>query len=392
MKLQLFFLLTFGNAIALPSSRSAACPSLSLNVTTNIWTEYALHPNPLYRQRVLEAASKIQDPILQQKARKVADVGSFLWLSESTDIVKIPRVFNDVPCNHIVGIVLQGMYSPGNCTLPKFKTVEADTYRKDFVDPLVTIIKSNPTTAFALILEPSALPPAIIHQNLTSCAPFIASYRTNIPYALQALNLHNVILYIDAGHGGNLGWDKNLIQAAKELSLIYTLSNRPSQLRGFATNVANYNSWDLSPGEFDRSAREEWPENHAQNEQKYVRMLGQALAKVGVPNRAVVDTSRSGVQGLRYEWLDWCNVDGAGFGRLPGVIKGSGTGTSSELADAFIWAKGGGVSDGTSDKASEEYEEACGMLDAYKPSPGRGEWNQGYFEMLLREARPEIKV
>ena len=143
----------------------------------------------------------------------------------------------------------------------------------------------------------------------------------------------------------------------------------------------------MSPGEFDQSALEIWPENHAQNEQRYVRLLGAKLAKVGAPNHAVVDTSRNGVQGLRYEWLDWCNVDGAGFGRRPGVVGGA-----NELADAFIWAVGGGISDGTSEEGEEGYDEYCGKPGAYKPSPPRGQWNQAYFEVLLREARPYIQV
>ena len=91
--------------------------------------------------------------------------------------------------------------------------------------------------------------------------------------------------------------------------------------------------------------------------------------------------------GLRHEWTGWCNVNGAGFGTLP-----SAEGTGLELADAFVWAKGGGVSDGTSDPASPNYDVACGGEDAFKPSPEDGEWNQLYFEALLREARPEIKV
>lgn len=31
-----------------------------------------------------------------------------------------------------------------------------------------------------------------------------------LSYALKKLNLPNVAIYIDAGHGGVLGWDSNL--------------------------------------------------------------------------------------------------------------------------------------------------------------------------------------
>ena len=99
-----------------------------------------------------------------------------------------------------------------------------------------------------------------------------------------------------------------------------------------------------------------------------------------------MDTSRNGVQGLRMGWTDWCNLDGAGFGRFPSSSSGS------EFADAFVWAARGGVSDGTSNASSPFFEENCGLPWAFKPSPGKGEWNQAYFEMLLENAHPSIDV
>lgn len=93
---------------------------------------------------------------------------------------------------------------------------------------------------------------------------------------------------------------------------------------------------------------------------------------------------RNGVQGLREEWGHWCNVDGAGFGLRPTADTGS------ELADAFVWVKPGGESDGTSDSSAVRYDSFCGMADAYKPSPEAGTWNQAYFEMLLENAKPSF--
>ena len=39
-------------------------------------------------------------------------------------------------------------------------------------------------------------------------------------------------------------------------------------------------------------------------------LFGAALASAGMPNHAITDTGRNGVQGLREEWGDWCNVSG----------------------------------------------------------------------------------
>ena len=81
---------------------------------------------------------------------------------------------------------------------------------------------------------------------------------------------------------------------------MYKAAGNPSQFRGIATNVAGWNSWDASPGEFADATDAEW--NSCQNEQIFVETFGAALASAGMPNHAIVDTSRNGVQGLREEW------------------------------------------------------------------------------------------
>ena len=110
--------------------------------------------------------------------------------------------------------------------------------------------------------------------------------------------------------------------------------------------------------------------------------FGASLKTAGMPNHAIVDTGRNAVSGLRLEWGDWCNVKGAGFGVRPTSETGL------ELADAFVWVKPGGESDGTSDTSANRYDSFCGKADAYNPSPEAGQWNQAYFEDLLKNAKP----
>lgn len=85
--------------------------------------------------------------------------------------------------------------------------------------------------------------------------------------------------------------------------------------------------------------------------------MGAALAANGMPNHAIVDTSRNGVTGLRLLQGDWCNVKGAGFGALPTSFTGD------DLADAFVWVKLGGESDGVSDPTADRYSSVCGGAD-----------------------------
>lgn len=80
---------------------------------------------------------------------------------------------------------------------------------------------------------------------------------------------------------------------------------------------------------------------------------------------------RNGVQPTSQNaWGDWCNVKGTGFGVRPT------TDTGDALADAFVWVKPGGESDGTSDSSATRYDAHCGYSDALQPAPEAGTWFQ----------------
>jgi len=172
----------------------------------------------------------------------------------------------------------------------------------------------------------------------------------------------------------------NAEPGAKMLADVYKKAGSPKQVRGVATNVAGWNSWDLSPGEFSKATDAQW--NKCQNEKLYVKAFSPELKSAGMPSQAIVDTGRNGVTGLRKEWGNWCNVNGAGFGVRPTDSTGD------SLVDAFVWVKPGGESDGTSDESAVRYDSFCGKEDAFKPAPEAGTWNQAYFEMLVKNAKP----
>ena len=70
------------------------------------------------------------------------------------------------------------------------------------------------------------------------------------------------------------------------------------------------------------------------------------------------------MQDIRQQWGDWCNIKNAGFGTRPT------TNTGSPLVDAFIWAKAGGESDGTSNSTSPRFTSVCALVSVYA-RPGR---------------------
>lgn len=250
---------------------------------------------------------------------------------------------------------------------------------------IAEIIRSSSNTAFAVIIEPRAFPG---YFNDTDVGDDLAkSYRENVPYTLKVLNLPNVVTYIDVGNSNSMDWDRQRDVAAKEIVDIFETAGSPSQFRGFATNVANHNAWDLLPGEFVPADDSRYI--RPQNEQQFVRILSDALQKNGLPSRAthgIMDTSRNGVSGLRWSWDDWCNVDGAGLG------PGSTSQTGDEGLDAFVWVAHPGESDGSSDPSGPGYNAFCGRDDALKPSPAPGQWYQVYFEMLVQNADPPLSV
>ncbi|KAI5927413.1 1, 4-beta cellobiohydrolase [Camillea tinctor] len=369
---------------ASPRQASGACASaVTLDASTNVFQNYKLHPNSFYRDEVNKAVEAITDASLKESAAKVADVGSFLWLDTIENIGKFDPAVADLPCENILGLViydLPGRDCAAKASNGELKVGELDRYKTEYIDPIVEKLKANPNSAFALLIEPDSLPNLVTNADLTTCQESKTGYEEGVAYALKSLDLPNVVMYIDAGHGGWLGWDDNLKPGAEELAKVYKNAGSPKQVRGFATNIAGWNAWDESPGEFSDASDAKY--NSCQNEKIYVQKFGDALKTAGHPNHAIVDTGRNAVTGLREEWGNWCNVNGAGFGVRPTADTGD------ELADAFVWGKPGGESDGTSDESATRYDSFCGKPDAYKPSPEAGQWNQAYFEMLLKNANP----
>lgn len=95
---------------------------------------------------------------------------------------------------------------------------------------------------------------------------------------------------MDAGHGGWLGWPANIGPAATLFSSIYQAAGSPSQVRGLATNVANYNAWSIgtcpSYTQGDSNC----------DEQKYINALAPLLTAAGFPAHFIVDTCELPVQ------------------------------------------------------------------------------------------------
>ncbi|KAF1939315.1 cellobiohydrolase-like protein II precursor, partial [Clathrospora elynae] len=381
-------------AFALPSptengpitarAAAAACAT-PVTLSGNPFASRSIYANKFYSSEVVSAAAAITDTALASAAAKVANVGTFMWIDTRDKISIVEDTIKDVPCDQIAALVIYDL--PGRDCAAKASNGELavgqlSTYKTEYIDPIVAIFKKYPNVAISLIIEPDSLPNLVTNIDLQTCKDSASGYRDGVAYALKSLNLPNIAMYIDAGHGGWLGWNDNLKPGAQELAAVYKAAGSPKQVRGISTNVAGWNQFDLTPGEFSQTSDAQY--NKAQNEKLFVSLFAPELTTAGMPSQAIVDTSRNGVSGLRLEWGDWCNVNGAGFGVRPTSTTGA------SLVDAFVWVKPGGESDGTSDTSAKRYDSFCGKADAFKPAPEAGAWNQAYFEALVKNAKPAL--
>merc|ERR1719375_100439 len=112
-------------------------------------------------------------------------------------------------------------------------------YKTEYVDPFVKALKDYPSVPVVVIVEPDSLPNLATNLDNPKCGNTATktAYKTGIAYAIQQLQTTHATLYIDAAHGGWLGWDDNLHDF---LQLFKDMGVSMSGVRGFAQNVANY--------------------------------------------------------------------------------------------------------------------------------------------------------
>jgi cellulose 1,4-beta-cellobiosidase len=217
----------------------------------------------------------------------------------------------------------------------------------------------------------------VTNMNVPKCQGAASTYKELTVHALKELNLPNVAMYMDGGHGGWLGWPANIGPAAELFAQIYKDAGKPKSVRGIVTNVSNYNGWSLP------SAPSYTTPNPNYDEKRFVEAFAPLLKAGGFDAKFLVDQGRSGKQPTgQIEQGHWCNAIGTGFGMRPTANTGHAD------VDAFVWVKPGGESDGTSNTSAVRYDHHCGEADSLKPAPEAGQWFQAYIEQLLTNANP----
>ncbi|KAL9089776.1 MAG: hypothetical protein Q9165_005570 [Trypethelium subeluteriae] len=383
---------------ASPVATGAASPAAAPSAATtgastvgNPFTGKQIYANPYYASEILSSAVPSLSAPYNTKASAVAKVGTFAWLDSTakvptmgTYLADIEKqnaagasppiigafVVYDLPNRDCAAAASNGEFSVANNGLANYEK---------YIDSIKAQLQAYPTVDTVLLIEPDSLANLVTNLNVANCSAAESAYKAGITYAIQQLNLPNVAMYLDAGHAGWLGWSANIQPAAQLFGSLYTAAGSPSQVRGLATNVANYNAWSIASAPSYTSGDSNY------DEQLYINALAPLLTQQGFPAHFITDTSRNGVQPTKQQaWGDWCNVIGTGFGVRPT------TNTGNTLADAFVWVKPGGECDGTSDTSAARYDYHCGLSDALQPSPEAGTWFQAYFAQLLENANPSF--
>ncbi|OBT64684.1 hypothetical protein VE03_05844 [Pseudogymnoascus sp. 23342-1-I1] len=349
------------------------------------------YANPYYSSEIYTSAIPSLTGTAAVKASAVAKVGTFVWLDTAAKVPTMDTyltniealnaagasppvigtfVVYDLPDRDCSALASNGEYSIANGGVANYKA---------YIDAIRAILLKHSQTKVVLVIEPDSLANLVTNLSVAKCSNAASTYKSLTVYALQQLNLPNVSMYLDAGHGGWLGWAANIGPAATLFSGVYADAGKPAAVRGLATNVANYNAWSVTTCASYTSGDTNC------DEKRYINALAPLLTSGGFPAHFIIDTSRNGVQPTaQLAWGDWCNLKGTGFGVRPT------SNTGDALADAFVWIKPGGECDGTSDTTAARYDAHCGLDDALKPAPEAGSWFQAYFAQLLTNANPSF--
>eukprot|EP00456_Euglypha_rotunda_P027988 TRINITY_DN2228_c0_g1_i14.p1 TRINITY_DN2228_c0_g1~~TRINITY_DN2228_c0_g1_i14.p1 ORF type:complete len:370 (+),score=29.01 TRINITY_DN2228_c0_g1_i14:99-1208(+) len=261
-------------------------------------------------------------------------------------------------------------------------------YETTYIQPMANVLK-NSTIPIVLFIEPDSLPNLATNQGDPHCGNSAtnAAYKTGVPYAVNTLAAAcpRCTIYLDAAHGGWLGWQNNMQQFVSIVSGL----NIASKIRGFGTNIANYqpigqlcpsltsNGQDYCLNGQNQGdpccsdpCHEESQYNPGNNELNYIAYLNQEFSTAGITNKQyVIDSGRNGVPNMRSDCANWCNIRNAGVGLQPT------TSTGASFVDAYYWLKTPGESDGCTQTLPDgsqcsRYDSMCGSSDSIGSQSG----------------------
>ncbi|KAH8823541.1 putative cellulose 1,4-beta-cellobiosidase II precursor [Flagelloscypha sp. PMI_526] len=344
----------------------------------NPFAGHTFYNSPVYRPKVEAAAKTIRaagNKALAKKALKVADVSTFMWLS---DIASVPSledwlkearsIQRSTRKPQIVQVEVYNLpdrdcgakASAGELSLSENGL---ERYKTEFIAPIVAILKKYPDVRVAIGLETDAIGNFVTGQALRSVLTLMRDKNRPMRQLLPLSSCPNIALYLDGAHSAWTGWPGNIEKTAAVVGEIVAEAqetNPKAKIRGLATDVSLELQWSWQP------------KPNRYDELVYVKAIAPLLEAAGIPDpHFIVDQGRSATKtGVRVGG-DWCNNKYAGFGPRPT------TATPDPIVDAVVWVKPGGEGDGTSDSTSPRFDENCVSPTRSCPSARVGTWFPG---------------
>jgi len=181
--------------------------------------------NPVWASKLEQTRSAFLakgDKVNAKNVQRVQKVSTFVWVSKLSELSNIDaaiaqarKVQKKTGKKQIVGLVLYNLpdrdCSAGE-SAGEFKSEEngLERYKEEFIKPYVKKVSAAKDLDFAIVLEPDSLGNLVTNMGVELCAKAAPVYQAGIAHAIASLQFPNVHLYIDAAHGGWLGWNDNL--------------------------------------------------------------------------------------------------------------------------------------------------------------------------------------
>jgi cellulose 1,4-beta-cellobiosidase len=370
------------------ASATATATSPAVAAGGNPFDGARFYVNPAYGAQVEATAGTVSGDVAE-RVRRAKAFPTAIWLSsialvrDASRYLDAARAGQDKLGQPVVTVLV--LYDlPGRDCSAKASAGELPLgegegrYRTEVVDPLAAQLRAHPGQRIVVVLEPDSLPNIATNLDAGTCRAAEPAYRRSIAYAVRTLAMPHVSLYLDAAHAGWLGWDGNRTKIAHIYREVLDEAGGVGMIRGFSTNVSNFNT--LADGDGKRLE----PSDPCPDELTYVQKMSASLAEVGIEGKGfLVDTGRNGRGGIRSKWSAWCNVKGAGLGERPRASPSPGV-------DAYYWVKPPGESDGASDPSTSGYDPMCAVADSSTGAPHAGAWFSSYFVQLVQNANPPL--
>jgi cellulose 1,4-beta-cellobiosidase len=370
-----------GAAVAFAPATTPHAPE-----SVNPFENARFYANPDYAKATDTVAA--QFPAQAAALKKLAAVPTAIWLDTIAKTASLPRYLDDALAQQSTGgqpvvpvfVVydLPGRDCAAEASNGELSLADEARYQREYIDVIAAHFKRHPGQRIVAVIEPDSLANIATNLGVEKCAASQDVYRRGVAYAIAKLSLPNVFLYVDAAHGGWLGWKRNMVNIASVFKDVLQRAGGPDRIRGFAINVSNYN---LVKNEGGRRGS---PDDPGPDELSYVEDLKRTLATAGITNKGyIIDTSRNGRMTERTP-ANWCNIKGAGLGERPRATPVPGL-------DAYYWIKVPGESDGTSDSNASRFDSVCASDDATPGAPQAGQLFPSYLVDLVKNANPPLR-